>query len=281
MVKVNDALAINSKYVPALNVLGDIDFEKADFTAAAEAYRHSLTFEPKQKAIAARYATSLAASLPAPEAATRYSEWLNSVPPAAPDLDWFMAEEVGLKLLAGDAATAKSFEQTLVKRENADIPLVQARLGWWYYRANNAQTAADLIGLSVEQRPQIGSLSAKLGWALAAQKKYETAQQRFYAANSDGGRDTRAEAQMGLAVTAWEAKEPDLALINYRAAILSAQRGTIQSGWLLYTDNQSQPVCKQFVRRTISARKLKVPFRGNSQINKFSILAPESRATGL
>ncbi len=220
LAKVKDALAMNSKYVPALNVLGDIHFEKANFAAAAQAYRQSLTFEPKQKVIATRYATSLAASLPAPEAAAHYAEWLDSAPPAAPDLDWFMAEEVGLKLLAGDAAAAKSFEQTLVKSENADIPLVQGRLGWWYYRANNAQTAADLIGLAVEQRPQIGSLSAKLGWALAAQKKYESAQQRFYAANNDTGSDARAEAQMGVAVTAWEAKEPDLALTNYRAAIL-------------------------------------------------------------
>jgi Tfp pilus assembly protein PilF len=220
LAKVKDALAMNSKYVPALNVLGDIHFEKANFAAAAQAYRQSLTFEPKQKVIATRYATSLAASLPAPEAAARYAGWLDSVAPAAPDLDWFMVEEVGLKLLAGDAVAAKSFEQTLVKSENADIPLVQGRLGWWYYRANNAQTAADLIGLAVEQRPQAGSLSAKLGWALAAQKKYESAQQRFYAANNDAGSDARAEAQMGLAVTAWEAKEPDLALTNYRAAIL-------------------------------------------------------------
>ncbi|MFZ0913620.1 MAG: M48 family metalloprotease [Candidatus Korobacteraceae bacterium] len=220
LAKVKDALAMKSDYVPALNVLGDINFEKADFAAAAQAYRQSLTFEPKQKVIAARYATSLAASLPAPEAAAHYAEWLDSAAPAAPDLDWFMVEEVGLKLLAGDAAAAKTFAESLAKSENADAPLVQARLGWWYYRANNAQTAADLIGLAVEQRPQIGSLSAKLGWALAAQKKYESAQQRFYAANNDTGSDARAEAQMGVAVTAWEAKEPDLALTNYRAAIL-------------------------------------------------------------
>jgi Tfp pilus assembly protein PilF len=181
----------------------------------------------------------LAASLPAPEAAAHYAEWLDSAAPAAPDLDWFMVEEVGLKLLAGDAATAKSFEPTLLKRENADIPLVQGRLGRWYYRANDAQTAADLIGLAVEQRPQIGSLSAKLGWALAAQKKYESAQQRFYAANDDAGSDARAEARMGLAVTAWEAKEPDLALSNYRAAILErAAWGNPQWAAALY----GQPV---------------------------------------
>ena len=75
--------------------------------------------------------------------------------------------------------------------------------------------------------PQVGSLSAKLGWALAAQEKYESAQP----ANSDLGRDTRDEAQMGLAVTAWEAKEPDLALTNYRAAILEHRAWEIHSGY--------------------------------------------------
>jgi hypothetical protein len=170
--------------------------------------------------IAARYASSLAASLPAQEAAARYAEWLRSAPLSTPVLDWFMVEEAGLKLLSGDFAAAKTLEQSLSKSENTDAPLVQARLGWWYYRANKAQVAADLIGLAVEQRPQIGWLSAKLGWALAAQKKYESAQQRFYAVGNSGGRDGRAEAQMGLAVTEWEAKEPELALTNYRAAVL-------------------------------------------------------------
>ena len=220
LAKVNEALAMKSDYVPALNLLGDVNFERANFAAAADAYRQSLALEPKQEAIAARYASSLAASLPAQEAAARYAEWLRSAPPSAPALDWFMVEEAGLKLLSGDVAAAKTLEQSLSKSENTDAPLVQARLGWWYYRANNAQVAADLIGLAVEQRPQIGSLSAKLGWALAAQKKYESAQQRFYAAGNGGGRDGRAEAQMGLAVTAWEAKEPELALTNYRAAVL-------------------------------------------------------------
>ena len=252
--KVKEALSMNSKYISALDVLGDINFEKADFAAAAQAYRQSLTLEPKQKVIAARYASSLAASLPAPEAAAHYAEWLNSAAPAAPDLDWFTVEEVGLKLLAGDAVTAKSFGQTLVKSENADIPLVQARLGWWYYRANNAQTAADLIGLAVEQRPQVGSLSAKLGWALAAQKKYESAQQRFYAANNDAGREARAEAQIGLAVTAWEAKEPELALPNYRAAILERAAWN-NSQWVAALYGQPVAASVQAIRRENDKRQ--------------------------
>lgn len=219
LAKVKAALAMKSDYVPAINVLGDIHFEKADFAAAAQAYRQSLTLDPKQKATAARYATSLAASLPATEAAARYAEWLNAAPPAAPDLDWFMADEVGLKLMAGDAAAAKAFAQSLEKSENVDAPLVQARLGWWYYRANNAQSAADLIGLAVEQRPQISSLSWDLGWALVAQKKYETAQQRFYTEKSGDSRRDLAGAQMGLAVSAWKTGDSDLATMHYRGAI--------------------------------------------------------------
>ena len=137
----------------ALNVLGDVNFEKANFPAAAEAYRQSLAFGPSQKAIAARYATSLAASVSAQAAAAHYSEWSRSAAPAAPDLDWFVVEEVGLQLLAGEAAPAKTFEQILAKSENADAPLIQARLGWWYYRANNAETAAELIAYGQEIRP--------------------------------------------------------------------------------------------------------------------------------
>jgi hypothetical protein len=153
LAKIKEALAMRADYAPALNVLGDVNFEKANFPAAAEAYRQSLAFGPSQKAIAARYATSLAASVSAQAAAAHYSEWSRSAAPAAPDLDWFVVEEVGLQLLAGEAAPAKTFEQILAKSENADAPLIQARLGWWYYRANNAETAAELIAYGQEIRP--------------------------------------------------------------------------------------------------------------------------------
>jgi len=55
---------------------------------------------------------------------------------------------------------------------------------------------------------------------VTAQKKYESAQQRFYAASTESDQHTKAEVQMGLAVTEWDAKQPELALSHYRSAVM-------------------------------------------------------------
>lgn len=216
--KAREALALRPDYPRALNVLGGVDFEKADFATAAQMYRKSLDRDPHQQAIAQRYAIALSASQPPAMAAAQYSQWLESTPTEVSNGDGFVVEQVGLNLLAGESDPAKRFAAALTG-DNEDTPLIQGRLGWWYCRANDAKTAETLLSSSVEQRPQIAWLNTYLGWALIAEKKYESAQTRFYAAGSDSDEHIRAEAQMGLAVTAWDARQPELALSNYRNAV--------------------------------------------------------------
>jgi tetratricopeptide (TPR) repeat protein len=44
-----EALALNPKYPPAVNLVGDMDFERADFAQAAQLYRRSLDIEPGKR----------------------------------------------------------------------------------------------------------------------------------------------------------------------------------------------------------------------------------------
>ncbi len=218
--KANQALSEHADYFPAWNVLGDVAFEKADFAGASTQYRKSLDLKPKQEVIAQRYATTLAASLDAHQAAQQYGSWLASAPEDVRESPGFAIEEVGLKLLSGDAEQPKHFAELVAQSDKEDAPLIQGRLGWWYYRAGDAETAEKLLTSSVEQRPQDGWLNMKLGWALTVQKKYESAQQRLYAGASDADQRIKADAEMGLAVTEWQARQREMSLDHYRNAVV-------------------------------------------------------------
>ena len=210
------ALASKPDYPPALVIVGDVDFEKADFADAAEMYEKALRLDPQQDQLAVLYATALSASSPAQEALARFTETVNSTPSF--NRPWFVEERTGLKLMTGDAAAARSLLQELSKAENPDAPILLGKLGWWSYRFGDLASASDVISQAVEQRPQINWLSAKLGWVLIAQKKYESAQQRFYGIGGTDAR-TRAEIEMGIAVAAWNQSQPDLAASNFRLAV--------------------------------------------------------------
>ncbi len=217
--KANATLAAHPNYFPALNVLGDVAFERADFAGADTQYRKSLDLNAMQEDVAQRYASSLVASREPREAAQQYGAWLESAPETVRENGRFAVEEVGLKLLAGDVDQAKHFAELVAQSERDEAPLVQGQLGWWFYRADDTATAEKLLTSAVEQRPQDGWLNAKLGWVLAAQKKYASAQQRFYAGGSDADQRTKADAEMGLAVTQWQAREREMALDHYRNAV--------------------------------------------------------------
>lgn len=218
MASARKALEAKPDYPPALKIVGDVDFERADFAGASAIYGEWLRLDPKQAHLTGRYATALSASLPAQQALAQYSELPNAAP-AVRDAPWFVVEQAGLKLMTGDMTAAKALAQQLIKAENADAPLLQGRLGWWYHRFGDLQSAADLSELSVEQRPQVKWLSVELGWTLAAQKKYLSAKQSFYQAVDASDTDTRADSEMGIAVAAWNQSQPDEAVASYRAAV--------------------------------------------------------------
>ena len=211
------ALTMKPDYGPAMLVVGDVDFEKADFAGVAEMYGRVLQLDPKQDQVSVLYASALSASLPAKEALARYADAADAVPELRERL-WFAEEQAGLKLMTGDAAAARSLAQQLQSSEADAAPMLLGRLGWWYYRFGDVTTAADLIGQAVEQRPQATWLSAKLGWVLIAQKKYESAQQRFHGIERPDDARTRAEIEMGTAVAAWNEGQPDIAVSRLRWA---------------------------------------------------------------
>jgi predicted Zn-dependent protease len=212
------ALAMRPDYAPALLVVADVDFEKADFTGAAEMYGWTLRLDPKQEQVAVLYATSLSAALPAKEALARYTDAADAIPDPR-ERAWFAEEQAGLKLMTGDATAARALAQQLESSDAEAAPILLGRLGWWYYRFGDLTTASDLIGRAVEQRPHVKWLSAELGWTLAAQKKYISAKQSFYQAGGTGNTHTRADSEMGIAVAAWNQSQPDEAVPSYRLAV--------------------------------------------------------------
>ena len=212
------ALAMKPDYAPALLVVADVDFEKADFSGAAEMYGRALRLDPRQDEVALLYATALSASLPAKEALARYTDLADQLPKLR-ERAWFTEEQAGLKLMTGDTALAHALAPEYEKSDAAAAPILLGRLGWWYYRFGDITTAADLIGQAVEQRPQVAWLSAKLGWVLIAQKKYESAQKRLNGIERPEDGRMRAEIDMGLAVAAWSQGQTDLAISNFRWAV--------------------------------------------------------------
>jgi len=219
------ALAMKPDYLPALLVVADVDFEKADFAGAAEMYGRALRLDPKQDQASVLYASALSASLPAKEALARYTETAEAMPELR-ERSWFAEEQAGLKLMTGDAAAARSLAQQMRSSDVEAAPILLGKLGWWFYRFGDLTTAAELIGQAVEQRPQIAWLGAKLGWILIAQKKYESAEHRFKGIERSDDAHTRAEVEMGIAVAAWNEGRQDVAISNFRWA--SGQR----AAWL-------------------------------------------------
>jgi predicted Zn-dependent protease len=212
------ALAAKPDYAPALLIIGDVDFEKANFAEAAEMYSKALRLDPENDQLTVLYAGALSASLPAKEALAQFTATGDAVP-ALRERAWFMEEQAGLKLITGDTARARELAQLYESSDAQAAPVLLGRLGWWYYRFGDTATAADLIGKAVEQRPQTAWLSAKLGWVLIAQKKYDSAQRRFEGIPRPEDSRTNAEIDMGMAVAAWDQGQPDLAVSHYSWAV--------------------------------------------------------------
>ncbi len=218
------ALAAKPDYPPALLTVARVDFEKADFAAAAETFGGVLRLDPKQDQIAVMYATALSASLSPQEALSRFIDLASAT--SSLGMPWYAEEQAGVKLMTGDTAAAKSLALQLSKSEDADAPILLGRLGWWYYRFGDLTTASDLIGQAVEQRSQIDWLSSKLGWVLIAQRKYASAEERFQAIGRAEDSHTRSECFMGIAVSSWNQNDPDPAVSNFRWAV------NLRAAWL-------------------------------------------------
>ena len=205
------ALTVRADYPQALEVLGDASFFSAHFAEAADAYRRRLQ-ESRSPEMVRKYTESLAARGPNSAAPREYGDWLRSTHvPSAAD---FELELAGLKLLAGDGSAAQKLSDQL-RLSEAD-PGARGRLGWWFYRVGQYDTARELLAGAVEERPQSREMQAALAWTLIERRQYETALTRF----SQTGEST--DTRMGKAVVYWQTKSPDDALTSYGSAISMA-----------------------------------------------------------
>ena len=148
-----EALALNPRHLPALNLLGEITFTQAKFAEASDLYRRSLDLEPAQPDVVSRFAVSLAASVAPADATRRFSEWFRQIP--APDLTVATrVEDAGLKLAAGDSETAATLLRLLAGATENDTPFLRARLGWWYFHTGNPAIAPLSVALANEAFPR-------------------------------------------------------------------------------------------------------------------------------
>ena len=205
------ALASRANYPAALQVLGDATFYSARFAEAAAAYRSRLQHSTSLP-LARRYAETLAAREPAAAGAREYGDWLHN---NGMTLSFeFELELTGLKLLAGDEASAQKLAGQL-RLAGAD-PQARGRLGWWYYRAGRYDVAQSLLDSAVEERPQSSELKAALGWAVIESRQFETALTRFNQA------DEVLDNRMGRAVVLWQVKAPDESVNLYISTTAAA-----------------------------------------------------------
>lgn len=200
------ALQARPDNLNALRVLAQAQWATADFAGAAATDRRVLDLSPTQ-ASGYDYAHALAAAGNPARAVREFEQWMNSSRPLKDrGLEVPLA---GLKLLAGDPAPAKAAVGRAKASAEFWAPGWLGDLGWWYYRAGQYQTAAELLNSAVQQRPGDTNFVAHLGWANIELHNYRDALSNFQAGS---------EPLMGRAVTLWLAQRQDEALSSYAQA---------------------------------------------------------------
>lgn len=198
------ALAVNPNQPQALEALARAQFMMADFAGAASSYRKYLDdygFELERMHL---YADSLFAQGDLRQAALEFGRWMTSKIDSTALLE-ARVDLAGLEMVAGKVELARGF----ANQESLD-PLLQARLGWWYYRARKADDAVTLLNRAVQQRPGTKGINSRLGWALIEQRMYELSIHRF-----DLSEPPAEEVSMGLTVARWDANQKELALDSF------------------------------------------------------------------
>jgi beta-barrel assembly-enhancing protease len=196
----------------ALVVLAQAQFAQADFAGAAASYRRLLDGNPSNDSLARAYASALAAA-ERKNAAAEFRKWLDSVSGARPsDADVLLS---GLSLLAGDPTAAHGLELRTKQSSDEQRPVRLGELGWWYYQAGNYESAAELLGEAVQERPGDAKLWVQRTWSLIEIRRFSDAIQT---ANTFYDEATKSERLMAQAVAYWQAKEQTAAMSNLETA---------------------------------------------------------------
>ena len=209
------SLAMHPGQVKALQVLAEAQFAQADFAGAAGSYRKLLELESTNRDVANALALSLAADNPK-SAANEFRRSTNSFKgEKRQDLQTALA---GLDLLNGNPAAAQKLRSELTANSlDQSAPTWLGEIGWWYYMAGNYQSAADLLGQAIQQRPRDLRLGARLSWADIELRRFSDALQVLNLVYEQGS--TQPERTMARAVALWRALQDDEALRDFESAI--------------------------------------------------------------
>ncbi len=196
----------------ALVILAQARFAQADFVGAAASYRKLLNGNPANDSLAQPYALALAAA-ERKSAAAEFRRWLDSVGSEKPsDSDVLLS---GLTLLAGDPAPLHGLELRTKQSSDEERPVRLGALGWWYYQAGNYESAAELLGEAVQERPGDAKLWVERTWSLIELRRLSDAIQT---ANAFYDEATKSERLMAQAVAYWQAKQPVQAMSSFETA---------------------------------------------------------------
>jgi tetratricopeptide (TPR) repeat protein len=126
--------------------------------------------------------------------------------------------QAGLDLMAGNSVGARKLvEQFRATPQDGSSPISLGELGWWFYRAGDYQTAADLLGEAVQQRPGDLQLEIEVAWSQIELRRNSDALQTLSLVYEQSG--TRSDKVMARAMAEWQAQQPDAALRDFDAAL--------------------------------------------------------------
>ncbi|HET7840616.1 MAG TPA: M48 family metalloprotease [Terriglobia bacterium] len=131
-------------------------------------------------------------------------------------------ELAGLMLVGGNDSAAKElFARAHAQTAQAVAPEALARLGWWYYRAQNPSGGEMLLADLNRLRPEYGELLNYRGWTDLELHAPSSALTTFQLVPSDVKADDTLDngPQMGLAIAKWRAGQREPALEAFHSAV--------------------------------------------------------------
>jgi len=208
----------------ALFVLSQAGLKQGDFAAASAALRQMLEQEPRSLNLTYQYAHALAGMPNHAQAARDFEDWVDS--PQAGQDPLLPVATAGLRILAGDERTAKTFvAEANTRGLDTNDAARLGYLGWWYYLAARYDTASTLLTQATNMLPGNQQFVATLGWADIERKNYADALRCFRSPRSssatlEGTAGTAYDpstADAGLAVALWLSDQHSEAVSTFSA----------------------------------------------------------------
>ncbi len=222
------ALAFEPSHTQALIELGHAQFALGNFVDAARSDRSLIEAKLRRNAsvdsyLVTRYADALGSGPLAAKGWSDFRELAPSLRPQSPELATQAEVELaGLMLMAGNDSLAKELiDRARNQTAQAIAPESLARLGWWYYRANNPRAAQTFLTQMARLRPADNEILNYHGWTALELYAPTTAVGAFEEIPRDVIPDAALDngPLMGLAIAKWRAGQREPALNNFQEAV--------------------------------------------------------------